>query len=101
MGAAARYARTIGENLKRLRVQRKCSQREIADLLGVSFQQIQKYEKGQNRLPADRIFILKIFYAVPYAEFFRLSEEGHGKRHDSLENANEKLHKIRSILDGE
>lgn len=40
----------IGSNLRRLRVQRSMSLARLADSLGMTFQQIQKYENGLNRI---------------------------------------------------
>lgn len=40
----------IGKNLKRLRKNSKLTQQNLADVLGVTFQQIQKFEYGENRL---------------------------------------------------
>mgnify|MGYP003131454746 FL=1 len=45
----------ISQNLKRLRKQSKLTQSNIADVLGVSYQQIQKFEKGINRIFAHQI----------------------------------------------
>ncbi len=45
----------VGRRLKLLRKQKHISQKQLADRLGVTFQQIQKYEKGLNRLPASRM----------------------------------------------
>ena len=45
----------IGSNLKRLRKQSKLTQSNVADVLGVSYQQIQKFEKGVNRIFAHQI----------------------------------------------
>lgn len=45
---------TIGINLRRIRKQFNLSQIELGNLLGVSFQQIQKYEQGVNRLTISR-----------------------------------------------
>lgn len=44
----------IGMNLRRMRKQIKLSQSELGKLLGISFQQIQKYEQGINRLTISR-----------------------------------------------
>lgn len=60
----------IGRNLVRLRKRYGFSQREVASELGTSFQQVQKYEKGQNRISAEKLHLLKQFYDVPYALFF-------------------------------
>ena len=45
----------IGSNLKRLRKQSKLTQSNVADVIGVSYQQIQKFEKGINRMFAHQI----------------------------------------------
>lgn len=41
----------VGARLRALRVERRRSQARLAEVLGVSFQQVQKYEMGANRLP--------------------------------------------------
>lgn len=48
---------TVGANIKRIRQSRGLSQERVAELLGVTFQQIQKYEKGQNRFPVGRMIV--------------------------------------------
>ena len=48
----------VGRRLKLLRNQKHISQKELAQRLGVSFQQVQKYEKGLNRLPASRMLLI-------------------------------------------
>jgi len=48
----------IGQNLKRLRKQSKLTQSNIANVLGVSYQQIQKFEKGINRIFAHQILYI-------------------------------------------
>lgn len=45
----------IGERVRTRRMILKMSQEEMASTLGVSFQQIQKYEKGTNRISASRL----------------------------------------------
>jgi transcriptional regulator with XRE-family HTH domain len=45
----------IGQNLKRLRKQSKLTQSNVADVIGVSYQQVQKFEKGINRIFAHQI----------------------------------------------
>lgn len=70
-------AQLIGANLKRFRKLAGLSQKRVARALGVSFQQIQKYERGENRLPLEKLFLLKRFYDIPYAAFFEgLNGEG-------------------------
>lgn len=48
---------TVGANIKRIRQSRGMSQEKVADILGVTFQQIQKYEKGTNRFPVGRMIV--------------------------------------------
>lgn len=45
----------IGGRIRALRNMNKMSQGELADKLGVSFQQVQKYEKGMNRVSGGRL----------------------------------------------
>jgi transcriptional regulator with XRE-family HTH domain len=44
----------IGLRIRHIRVQQKISQSDLGEKLGVSFQQVQKYEKGMNRLTLSR-----------------------------------------------
>src|SRR3977135_4057081 len=45
----------LGKRIRLRRVEQKVSQAELGDKLGVSFQQVQKYEKGVNRVGAARL----------------------------------------------
>lgn len=58
---------------KRLRVRRSLlglSQEKIAEQLGITFQQVQKYEKGTNRVSAGRLYQLSKILSVPVSFFF-------------------------------
>ena len=66
----ASETQVIGQNLKALRTLYGYSQRQVANALDTSFQQVQKYEKGQNRIPADKLYRLQLFFEVPYDRFF-------------------------------
>jgi DNA-binding XRE family transcriptional regulator len=46
----------IGARMRERRVEPSITQSRLADELGVSFQQVQKYEKGINRISASRLF---------------------------------------------
>ncbi len=77
----------IGRNVEALRILQGYTQGDLADVLGVSFQQFQKYEKGQNRISAGRLYLLKEFFDVPYDAFFHGlpshgQEEGKGLLED-------------------
>lgn len=45
----------VGERMRDLRVSRDLSQRTLGELIGVTFQQVQKYEKGTNRITVARL----------------------------------------------
>jgi len=47
------------------------SQERLGDLLGLTFQQIQKYEKGVNRISAGRLFELARIFNVPIGSFYK------------------------------
>lgn len=60
----------IGRNLRAMRDFARISQKDLAKIVGVTFQQLQKYETGKNRLPAAKLFKLAHFFGVPYENFF-------------------------------
>ena len=60
----------IGRRLKEERKRQKMSQSRLAALAGVTFQQIQKYENGQNRISAGRLWHLARILNVPVGSFF-------------------------------
>lgn len=60
----------IGNMLRERRSQLGLSQEELGKAIGVSFQQIQKYEKGQNRMAAARLFQLAKVLGVSTDYFF-------------------------------
>jgi len=55
---------TVGSNIKYLRKTRNLNQSKVAAALDVSFQQIQKYEKGANGVSAIRLKQLSDFFKV-------------------------------------
>jgi transcriptional regulator with XRE-family HTH domain len=48
----------IGRRIAERRYERRMSQPVLAQKIGVSFQQVQKYELGSNRIPASRLFLV-------------------------------------------
>ena len=55
----------IGKRLRAVRMLRRFSQEKLADLLGITFQQVQKYEKGANRISASRLIQASDVLGVP------------------------------------
>jgi len=62
--------------LRLRRVEQKMSQAELADKLGVTFQQVQKYEKGVNRIGASRLQHIATALDVPVTFFFDDADAG-------------------------
>ncbi|MBX4859274.1 helix-turn-helix transcriptional regulator [Rhizobium sophorae] len=63
----------------RVRVRRKTlgmTQNGLAELLGITFQQIQKYEKGTNRIGASRLQRISEILRVPVGFFFENGGSG-------------------------
>ena len=60
----------IGKRLKLRRVMLHMSQDELASMIGVTFQQVQKYESGANRISASRLFIIAKVLQVDIAFFY-------------------------------
>lgn len=60
----------VGAKIKELRVQRGITQDALASVLGISFQQIQKYEKGSNRVSAGRLYQIAGHLDAPLLDFF-------------------------------
>lgn len=61
----------IGKNLKHIRRMNRFSQVEIASQLDLTFQQIQKYESGKNRLSASRMYQISKLLGTELSEFFK------------------------------
>jgi transcriptional regulator with XRE-family HTH domain len=66
----------VGERLRLRRVLRKVSLDELAAFLNLTSQQVQKYEKGENRISAGRLFKLAQFLGVQPQFFFDDLPEG-------------------------
>jgi transcriptional regulator with XRE-family HTH domain len=60
----------LGARVRGLRKARGVSQQALADELNLSFQQIQKYESGQNRISAAKLFMIALTFEVPIGYFF-------------------------------
>ena len=62
--------RQVGAKIKNLRKHLCFTQEEVAEALGVSYQQIQKYERGLNRVSASKLFEVARALGVPVSFFF-------------------------------
>jgi len=62
--------RHVGRRVAALRLQRGFSQSDLARAIGLTFQQVQKYEKGTNRISASKLWDISRFLAVDIRHFF-------------------------------
>jgi transcriptional regulator with XRE-family HTH domain len=60
----------VGKRVRERRLQAGLSQLALAELLGVGFQQVQKYETARNRISASTLFRLGQALGVPPGHFF-------------------------------
>src|SRR5471032_1732059 len=72
----------MGKRIRLRRVEQRISQAELGGKLGVSFQQVQKYEKGVNRVGASRLQQIATALDVPVTFFF--DGDGKSREVDSL-----------------
>lgn len=60
----------VGGRIKAQRLARRMTQGHLAAMIGITFQQVQKYERGTNRVGASRLQSIAQTLAVPVAFFF-------------------------------
>lgn len=65
----------VGAQIKKRRTVVGMSQTELANRLGITFQQVQKYEKGANRVGSSRLYEISEILGVPIQSFFEGVEE--------------------------
>jgi len=68
------FYRDLGRNLRAARSAAGKSQSEVASFLDLTFQQVQKYENGTNRIPLDRLVSLANYLEVPLSQFIAPSD---------------------------
>ena len=80
-GRAGKEDVMLGGNLRLHRRLACLSQQKLAEMVGITFQQIQKYEKGDNRMSAVRLRQFSKIFNIPMEAFWRdiaeKSEEGY------------------------
>lgn len=60
----------VGQRVRQRRIMLKMSQEKLADSIGLTFQQVQKYEKGRNRIGASRLVQIANALKAPVSLFF-------------------------------
>jgi len=60
----------VGERIRQLRKERRITQTDLAEAIGLTFQQIQKYEKARNRISASKLAAIAKILDVEVADLF-------------------------------
>lgn len=63
-------SKTIAEKIRAIRNQLGLSQEQLGEIAGVTYQQIQKYEKGKDRISANRLKKIADALNIPISYFF-------------------------------
>lgn len=92
----AKQATAVDTHIAKLvrmhRLRMGLSQAQLAEALGITFQQIQKYEKGANRICAGRLFEIAQLLQIPIEALFPRAEmdrdpSGSGRKNDAVMDA--------------
>lgn len=73
--ASTEIDRVIGARIRQRRTALKLSQEKLAELIGVTFQQIQKYEKGVNRVSAATLYRIAQQLQLPTSELLPVGSD--------------------------
>lgn len=65
----------VGQRIRWRRKELKWTQEQLSERLSLTFQQVQKYEKGVNRISAGRLYEMAVVLDLPVAYFFEGAEE--------------------------
>ncbi|KAB0540766.1 transcriptional regulator with XRE-family HTH domain [Pseudochrobactrum saccharolyticum] len=79
----------VGSRIRLRRNMLGLSQEKLGENLGITFQQIQKYEKGTNRVGASRLQAISSILSVPVAFFFEDAPEQAGQQNSGFAEDNE------------
>ncbi len=89
----------VGQKLKQMRTLQRYSQTDVANKLGLSFQQIQKYEIGSNRIAASRLFELAQIFDISPSYFFEGLHDDDKKETKPGDASMQIVHAIAAIED--
>lgn len=89
----------VGQNIRIFRLAKGMTQTALGDALDVTFQQIQKYEKGANRVGSGRLAKIAKALDVPITRFFHNRSTGsiNDTAHDSVSELLTSPHALRML----
>ena len=88
----------VGQRVRQRRVLCGLSQTELANAIGLTFQQLQKYERGMNRISASKLWQISQVLDVPVQWFFKEYADLKDKRKDSFHMKRETLELVRNYV---
>lgn len=68
------FRKTLGETIRKYRLAARMSQMALAEKLGISYQQLQKYEKGINNISVYRLHQISKSLNIPISYFLESTE---------------------------
>jgi transcriptional regulator with XRE-family HTH domain len=90
----------VGNRVRLRRMLVGMSQEKLGDLLGLTFQQVQKYEKGINRIGAGRLFHVAKILSVPIDYFYEDVTDANSMPGFAEDSANPPVMEFLSTGDG-
>lgn len=86
--------RQVGEKIRELRAAQNLTLSELGQELGISHQQLQKYETGTNRLSAGMLANVARALRVPISELFQSSDAGSNEPRNPVGEARARCHAL-------
>ena len=71
-----RCGTVLGKQISCARVERNLSKQDLGTILGISSEQVERYEAGEEAMPAGMLYRLSEVFELPVTAFFRQTEEG-------------------------
>ncbi|MFC6638802.1 helix-turn-helix domain-containing protein [Sulfitobacter sp. JBTF-M27] len=89
----------VGQRIRQRRWLTGMTQQRLAELVGIKFQQIQKYETGANRVSASRLWDIAEALGVDVSFFFEGLEHGEDSVKDAVKNVPDNLMGDKEAMD--
>ncbi|MFN3609391.1 MAG: helix-turn-helix domain-containing protein [Hyphomonas sp.] len=84
----------VGEKIRELRISQNFTLSELGQELGISHQQLQKYETGTNRLSAGMLSSVARALRVPISELFQTSDASSQETRDPVSESRARCHAL-------
>jgi transcriptional regulator with XRE-family HTH domain len=68
----------VGNKIREARIRHGLSQSALAEMIGITFQQLQKYENAHNRVSCSRLYAISLVLDIPVQTFFAGTESDEG-----------------------